>query len=77
VPSAFSIFNVATGRQTSLLQLLEALEEPTGNKVERIFSAARPGDIKHSLADISKVRNILGYTPGVELKEGLGKLISL
>jgi UDP-glucose 4-epimerase len=73
-PATFSVFNVATGHQTSLLGLLDTLETLTGNKVTLNFSAARPGDIQHSLADISKIRKALGYAPVVELKEGLGRL---
>ncbi len=71
----FAIFNVATARQTSLLQLLSTLEELTGNRVERNFAAARPGDIQHSLADISKVRKFFKYAPNVCLKDGLSQLL--
>ncbi len=73
----FVALNVATGSQTSLLQLLGALGEICGTKPEVNFSAERPGDIEHSLADISKVRNFLGYDPKVSLKEGLEELVSL
>lgn len=71
----FVALNVATGRQTSLLQLLDTLEAITGNRVSRSFSPSRDGDIQHSLADISRVRNVLNYTPAVEFKDGLLELI--
>jgi len=74
--AAFNVFNVAVGRQTSLLELLSTLKNLTGNKVDLSFSAARPGDIQHSLADISKARKTLNYDPKVNLKEGLEKLVS-
>jgi nucleoside-diphosphate-sugar epimerase len=74
-PASFSVFNVATGRATGLLDLLDTLETITGKKVPRSFAPARPGDIQHSLADISKVRNVLRYNPAVELKEGLENLV--
>jgi UDP-glucose 4-epimerase len=67
----FNAFNVATGRQTSLLKLLDTLEAITGNNVPRSFSPSRLGDIQHSLADIFKARNILGYEPRIGVKEGL------
>jgi len=70
----FVALNVATGKQTSLLQLLEGLEELAGNKVEYIFEETRAGDIEHSLANISKVRNFLAYDPKVSLKDGLLEL---
>ncbi len=72
----FVALNVATGTSTSLLSLLESLEVLVGQTAERKFLPVRDGDIQHSLADISKVRNGLGYTPGVELKEGLGQLFA-
>jgi UDP-glucose 4-epimerase len=70
----FVVLNVATGQQTSLLELLDTLEAITGNKVPRSFAPTREGDIRHSAADISKIRKALGYAPVVELKEGLGRL---
>jgi len=71
----FNVFNVAAGCLTSLLELLNTLETLTGNKVTLNFSAARPGDIQHSLADISRIREMWGYNPTVTLKDGLGQLI--
>jgi UDP-glucose 4-epimerase len=71
----FAAFNVATGKQTSLLGLVAVLGELCGVTPETKFSPSRLGDIQHSLADISKIRKILGYDPQVELKAGLGLLI--
>ena len=70
----FNVFNVATARQTSLLQLLDTLGELCGKDPEVRFAAARAGDIQHSLADISKGRKFLKYAPGVCLKDGLQRL---
>jgi len=74
-PLTFSIFNVATGKQTSLLQLLAALEQIAGRKVEQNFAEPRSGDVYFSVADISKTRGTLKYEPKVNLKEGLEKLV--
>jgi UDP-glucose 4-epimerase len=71
----FVVLNVATGHQTSLLELLDTLEAITGHKVPRSFAPARSGDIRHSAADISKVRKISKYAPNVCLKDGLSQLI--
>ncbi len=76
-PAAFNVFNVATGQQSSLLGLISALGKVCGVEPCVTFAGARPGDIQHSLADISKVRNFLGYDPKVSLKEGLEELVSL
>jgi len=69
------IFNVATGRQISLLQLWETLKKITGSTLAPQFREARAGDIRHSLADISKIRSTLGYEPEYSLDEGLRALL--
>ncbi len=58
-------------RMSDLLSLLENLEAIVGQTVERNFLPVRDGDIEHSLADVSKVRNFLAYDPKVSLKAGL------
>lgn len=70
------VFNVATGKTVSLLQLLDALKKITGIQVAPVFKEARAGDIKHSLADISKIRAALAYEPRFGLEEGLRTIIS-
>ena len=69
------IFNVATGRKVSLLDLLETLKKITGSKLVPQFKDARAGDIKHSLADISKIRKGLGYEPKFDLEYGLRAIV--
>jgi nucleoside-diphosphate-sugar epimerase len=71
-----STFNIATGRQTSLLDLVSALGGICGLEPELNFAPARPGDIQHSLADISKACKKLGYRPGVDLEGGLKRLLA-
>ncbi|MEI7851114.1 MAG: NAD-dependent epimerase/dehydratase family protein [Kiritimatiellales bacterium] len=73
--AAFNVFNVASGKATSLLSLLDDLESIVGQTVERKFMPSRAGDIKHSGADISKVRKTLGYKSQTVLKEGLAQLL--
>lgn len=65
------VFNVATGHKVSLLELWETLKRITGSSLEPRFLEARAGDIRHSLADISKIRTTLGYAPRFSLEEGL------
>ena len=69
------IFNVATGRQISLLQLWETLKKITGSTLAPQFREARAGDIRHSVADISKIKRSLGYEPKYSLEEGLRVLL--
>ena len=69
------IFNVATGRQISLLQLWETLKKITGSMLVPQFREARVGDIRHSLADISNIQRSLGYEPEFSLEDGLRALL--
>ncbi|HBE67450.1 MAG TPA: LPS biosynthesis protein WbpP [Planctomycetaceae bacterium] len=73
--AAGKVFNMAEGRQTSLLQLLETLSRLLGKSVEPNFEAARAGDVRESLADISLARNLLGYEPATDLETGLQQTI--
>jgi nucleoside-diphosphate-sugar epimerase len=64
-------FNIACGERTSLNVLLEALRALTGTEAEASYVAPRPGDVLHSLADISRARERLGYEPRVDVRRGL------
>jgi UDP-glucose 4-epimerase len=68
-------FNVANGRSTSLVRLLELLNELLGTDVEPIFADPRPGDVRHSLADVTRAHELLGYEPTVSFAEGLRRSI--
>ena len=67
--------NLANGRSTTLLELLAAINHQLGMKVEPHFEPARVGDVRDSLADISRARTVLGYDPRIELMEGLKRSI--
>jgi UDP-N-acetylglucosamine/UDP-N-acetyl-alpha-D-glucosaminouronate 4-epimerase len=64
-------FNVACGEQTSLNQIIAELRDFTGKEIEPVYEDPRPGDVVHSLADISRARDALGYEPRVGAREGL------
>jgi len=66
-----NVCNVGCGERISLNMLLKLLEEITGKKPKINYVSSRPGDVRHSLADISLARRILGYEPKVMVKEGL------
>jgi len=68
-------YNVGCGRQTTLNQLLQKLGNLTDQKVEPVYAETRAGDIKDSLADISRIKEELGYDPKVGVEEGLGQLL--
>lgn len=65
------VYNIACGEQTSLNQLFEYLKEEAGSDIEPVYGPERKGDVKHSLADISKASKLLGYQPSIDVKEGL------
>jgi UDP-glucose 4-epimerase len=70
------VINVANGRQTSLNELLSILKKVMDREdAETDYRAPRVGDVRHSLADITRARELLGYTPRVGLEEGLEKTI--
>ncbi len=70
------VFNIATGVPTTINSLAELLQKIMGKtELKAAYENQRPGDIRHSYADISKARKMLGYEPKTGLKEGLTKLV--
>lgn len=69
------IYNIACGAQTSLLELFNLLVNEEGSKLKPTHGPERKGDVKHSLADISKARDLLGYSPSITVKDGLKKTL--
>jgi len=70
---AGQVFNVACGQRYTLLELVATLNEILGMHIEPLFAPPRPGDVKHSLADISRAQAKLGYTVKVDFRAGLEK----
>ena len=74
--AAGHVFNVATGKQVTLNETFRALQKLTGYSGQPAYGAERGGDIKHSLADISKAEASLGYKPKVDFEEGLRRTVA-
>ncbi len=70
-----NVYNVGTGRSITILQLVEALNRIFGSKLEPHFVPTRAGDVKYSLADISRTRSDLGYDPAVNFEDGLKRTV--
>jgi UDP-glucose 4-epimerase len=70
------VFNIGTGRGTSLLELVEALNRQLGTSVTPRHAEARAGDIRHSRADIGKASRLLGYQPTVSFEDGLARTVA-
>ncbi len=73
--AAGQVFNVATGRRVSLNETFKLLQPLTSYSGQPKYEAERGGDIKHSLADISKAEAALGYKPKVDFEEGLRRTV--
>jgi UDP-glucose 4-epimerase len=72
---AGEVFNIACGERYTLLDLVHTINEILGTRVEPLFEPPRPGDVKHSLADIEKAKRMLGFEVKVKFREGLEKTI--
>jgi nucleoside-diphosphate-sugar epimerase len=69
------VINVGVGRSYTLNQTITILNHIFGQNVEPRYVDARPGDARHSLADISLARKVLGYEPLVSFEEGLRRTV--
>jgi UDP-glucose 4-epimerase len=69
------VYNVACGRQTTLIELASLIERAAGRSVERVFAERRPGDVKDCVADIARARAELGYAPIVDIEVGLKRFV--
>jgi dTDP-L-rhamnose 4-epimerase len=71
------MFNIGTGRFTSVKQIAEILEKGLGKNIRpELVGKFREGDIRHCVADISKARSLLGFEPKVALEDGLENLLA-
>ncbi len=71
----YMVFNIGTGKKITIRELAELMIRLYGSSLEPVYGPPRKGDIMHSYADISKVRQILGWEPKISLEEGLKRLI--
>lgn len=75
------VYNIAYGSRTTLNQLYQIIREevsqykPEAKTIEPIYGPFRQGDIRHSLADISRAKELLGYDPKFDVKQGMAESI--
>lgn len=70
------VVNIGTGRATTVLDLAESMARLLGvPHIQPVHQPARAGDVRESLADISRARHLLGYEPVTELEEGLAETV--
>ncbi|MCE5197359.1 MAG: SDR family oxidoreductase [Armatimonadota bacterium] len=70
------VFNIAGGRCINVNELAELLMSVTGKQVEIIHDAPVVGEIKYSASDITKAREVLGFSPKVTLEQGLSDVVA-
>lgn len=73
--AAGEVINVATGGRISLNELLRVMNRTVGTDLAPVYQEARAGDVRDSQAEITKARELLGYTPTVSLEDGLRRTI--
>lgn len=70
------VFNIGSGAGVSINRIAKSLKRLLDNRdLQNLYAAPRVGDIRHSCADISKARRVLGYAPRFSLEQGLGELV--
>ncbi len=68
---SFGVVNIACGERTTINSLAAKIKEILKKDIRFSYQNPRPGDIKHSLADISRAKRLLKYSPQISLEEGL------
>ncbi len=72
---AVGVFNVACQKRIDLLELAGTIMDLVGTRVDPVHEPARPGDVRDSLADITRARDAFGYAPAYTLTDGLKETI--
>src|SRR5262249_46324310 len=75
-PASGNVYNIGIGQSSSVLDLVRELNNILDTKIEPSFGPPRPGDVRHSQADISLARRDLGYEPTVSFAEGLKSTVA-
>jgi UDP-glucose 4-epimerase len=73
---AGKVYNLACGGSITLLELLVVLNGLLGTRIRAVHTDPRPGDVRHSRADVARARAELGYEPAIDLTEGLRRSLA-
>ena len=71
VEAAGHVINLGVRQRTTLNQVLVELQQIIGTSFTPLYESPRVGDVRHSLADITRAERLLGFRPVVDLREGL------
>lgn len=67
----FDVFNVGTGKGTSVIEMLDMAEEASGRPIARKIVARRPGDLAEAVADVSKIAREMGWKAKRSVREAV------
>lgn len=73
--TAGQVINVACGESVSVNQTIRVINELLGKNVEPVYTDTRPGDVKHSLADVTLAKQVIGFEPILMFEDGLRRAI--
>jgi UDP-glucose 4-epimerase len=73
---ASGAFNIGTGRESSVVDLVEALAQISGSEFQAELAPERPGEVRHIAIDYSRAREELGWEPKLDLREGLERTLA-
>lgn len=68
------VLNIGAGSRTSLLELIEMVQQTVGMEVNVLHAPDRPGDVRDSQAGLARAQSVLGYQPAVDVREGIRRL---
>ncbi len=74
--AAGEVINIACGQAVTVNEIIEMINEILGKNIKPTYTAPRPGDVKHSLADITLAKKLIGFKPKVSFKQGLRMAIN-
>jgi UDP-glucose 4-epimerase len=69
--TAGDVINIACGQAVTVNETIEVINAAVGKQIKPIYTNPRPGDVKHSLADISAAEDLIDFKPRVPFKQGL------
>ncbi len=69
--TAGDVINIACGQAVTVNETIEVINATVGKNIKPIYTDPRPGDVKHSLADIKAAEDLIGFKPKVQFKQGL------
>jgi UDP-glucose 4-epimerase len=73
--TAGEVINIACGQAVTVNEVIDIINELLGKNIKSIYDAPRPGDVKHSLADITLAKKLIGFKPKISFRQGLEKAI--